>query len=141
LPLVVLLALPVMLNLFSIPIGMAFLPFVIPWSLFFCLNTMASVVALLWAGMWFGWSERSQARALIRTILVAGGAPYCMGLLASIVLVQIAPPRIFSVPSGQFHILPNLVQFIPQIVHLCSYFWLIRWARRRLSTALRPGAG
>ena len=38
---------------------------------FSCLNTLAGIVALLWAGMWFGWSERSPARAIVRVVILA----------------------------------------------------------------------
>ena len=114
------------------------------WLLFFCANKMAGLAALLWVGMWFGWSERSQARAIVRIVVVAGGGPYVLGLLASIlastVLVRIAPMS-YVVTKGQFHLVPFLVRSIPQIVTLLFYLWLIRWARRRLATELSHAAG
>jgi hypothetical protein len=140
-PLVVLVAPPIILTFINMPKAAGFVVVSSPGLIFFFLNSVAGVFALLRVGMWFGWSERSQTRALIRTIIVAAAAPYCMGLLASIVLMRIASPWIFSVSSGPIRLLPILVQNAPQVVFLLYYLWLIRWARRRLATALRPAAG
>jgi hypothetical protein len=95
------------------------------------LNTLAGLVALLWAGMWFGWSERSQARAIVRIVIVAKAAPYLVGMLGSIVVVSFVP----RVNPGFL-----LAWFAPETVTLLFYVCLIRWARRRLAGELPQAA-
>jgi ABC-type transport system involved in multi-copper enzyme maturation permease subunit len=141
-PLFVLVAIQVMVSLSGILTGSGweFAIYSLSWLLFSCLDTIAGLVALLWVGMWFGWAERSQARAIVRIVIVAGGVPYVIGLLGSIVLVRVVPMAFF-VSNGTFRPWFNLVRNFPSMVNLLFYLWLIRWARRRLATELRQAAG
>jgi hypothetical protein len=141
-PLVVLVALPVMLTMVNMQGGSirGWGLFSIPWIFLSGVNTVASVAALLWVGMWFGWTERSQARAITRIVIVAGGAPYVIGRIASTALARVAL-RYFIVSTSQFYPWMVFIANIPQIVNLLFYLWLIRWARRRLATELRPATG
>ena len=93
------------------------------------LNTVAGVVALLWAGLWFGWSERSQARAVVRIVLLAVAAPYLLGQLLLRAGLLFNPPRVSFDPFSPWRF---LVLTSPQIVNLLFFLWLIRWCRRRL---------
>ncbi len=107
-------------------------------QLFSSLNTFVGIVALLWAGMWFGWSERSQTRAIVRILIVAKGASFLIGTLAEMlqfpVLRKLASTGIIS--NISFSPWVALVWSMPQIVTLLFYLWLIRWARRRLAGEL-----
>jgi hypothetical protein len=80
--------------------------------------------------MWLGWTERSQARAIARVVILAKGVPYLMGLLGLLVSQKLVS-TIMSV-SGQSRWLLMLVWAMPQFVILLFYIGLIRWARRRL---------
>jgi ABC-type transport system involved in multi-copper enzyme maturation permease subunit len=141
-PLVVLVAIQVMMSLFGLlrGSGWEFAIYSLSWLLFACLDTIAGLVALLWAGMWFGWAERSQARAILRIVIVAGGVPYVIGLVGSIVLVRVVPMAFF-VSNGSFRPWLNLVRNFPSMVNLLFYLWLIRWAARRLTTEFGCAAG
>jgi hypothetical protein len=107
-------------------------------QLFSCLNTFVGIVALLWAGMWFGWSERSQSRAIGRIVILTKGAPYLIGMLGSTVVGRLASMSMSF--FGSFNPWTSLVWSMPQFLTLLFYLWLIRWARRRLAREL-PQAG
>jgi hypothetical protein len=141
-PLIVLVAPNVVGSIFDMRrgIGGEFALTSIFWLFFFCLNKMAGLAALLWVGMWFGWSERSQTRAMVRIVIVAGGGPYVLGRLVSAALVSVAP-TIFFVSNGQFQPWLFLIRSIAQIVNLLFDLWLIRWAMRRLAAELSHAAG
>jgi hypothetical protein len=84
--------------------------------------------------MWCGWSERSQARAIVRIVILAKGPPYIIGLLGSLVIQRIVP-SFYAIPQFGVSLMAFahvLVWAIPQIVILLYYFYLFRWARRRL---------
>jgi hypothetical protein len=104
-------------------------------QLFSSLNTFVGIVALLWAAMWFGWSERSQVRAIVRIVIVTKGASFLIGRLGSLVLSGALAPYNMTF-NGQLNPWFALVWSMPQIVTLLFYLWLIRWARRRLADAL-----
>jgi hypothetical protein len=92
--------------------------------LLFAVNTLAGIAALLWVGMWFGWSERSQARAIIRIVLVAVAVPF---------LISIFGPKVVSLFMPQGFGPGSITPWhIPPVVHLLYYLWLIRWAKRKL---------
>jgi hypothetical protein len=114
----------------SSPLPATFDLYSIPAQMLSCVNTMAGLVALLWTGMWLGWTERSQARAIARVVILAKGVPYLMGLLGLLVSQKLVS-TIMSV-SGQSRWLLMLVWAMPQFVILLFYIGLIRWARRRL---------
>jgi hypothetical protein len=104
-------------------------------QLFSSLNTFVGIVALLWAAVWFGWSERSQVRAIVRIVIVTTGASFLIGRLGSLVLSGALAPYNMTF-NGQLSPWFALVWSMPQIVTLLFYLWLIRWARRRLAGAL-----
>jgi len=106
--------------------------FYVFWQLFSVANTLGGVVALIWTGMWFGWSERSQARAVVRIVLAAAGAPYLLGTLVSWPLQLFYSPMRSFAPSNAQYLL--LLQLIPQMIKLAYFFWLIRWAKHKLKT-------
>jgi hypothetical protein len=99
------------------------------FMVFSILNTFVGIVALLRVGMWFGWSERSQARAVVRIVILTKGVPYLVATVGSLVLVGLVRSTI----NTWF----KQVWFTPQLVTLFYYLGLIRWARRRLAGELR----
>jgi hypothetical protein len=108
--------------------------YILSSQLIYCLSTFAGIVVLVWVGMWCGWSERSQARAIVRIVILAKGPPYIIGLLGSLVIQRIVP-SFYAIPQFGVSLMAFahvLVWAIPQIVILLYYFYLFRWARRRL---------
>jgi hypothetical protein len=102
------------------------------------LNILAGVAALLWVGMWFGWSERSQGRAILRIVLLAQGVPYLIGMIVSrVASLFMSPSMMVNNPSHAWYV---LVFSIPQMVNLLFYLWLIRWAKHRLAAEAGPVA-
>jgi hypothetical protein len=95
---------------------------------FLSVNTIIGVVALFWAGLWSGFKARSQAAAVVRTLVLAKGAPYLIGLLGNLLIMAL-----FSVPGGGFFSLIRQWMFLlPTTANLLYFLWLWRWARRRL---------
>ncbi len=109
--------------------------YIVSSQLTLCVSTIAGMVALVWVGMWYGWSERSQTRAIIRTVLLAKGPPYLIGMLGSMVIQRMFPVRYLN---SQFSVSDFLVWNSPQIIVLLYCFCLYCWARRRLESALAP---
>jgi hypothetical protein len=106
----------------------------IPAQLLSCVNTLTGIVALLWAGVWLGWSERSQIRAIVRIVVLAKGVPYLIGLPGLLAAHKLASMNLpFAGHSGS---ILTLVWSMPQVVILLFYIGLIRWARRRLAGEL-----
>jgi hypothetical protein len=108
-----------------------------------CASIIVGLVALVWFGMWCGWTERSQGRAIVRIVLIAKGAPYLIGLFGSIVIRRVEPMSFYSNP--QFIFSPILFAHVlfwnmPQIVVLLYYIYLFRWSRRRLGALLGPSS-
>ena len=129
-PLAVVVAPTMGLSLIPTP-GISYRLYYVAFHLLSCLITLLGIVALLWAGMWFGWYARSQARAIVRVVLVARIMPYVVGYLAYVVLNKFAPMTLaWSI----------LLWGMPQIVNLVFYMCLFQWARRRLASQL-PQAG
>ena len=94
------------------------------------------IVALIWAGLWFGLTARSQAGAIIWTVLLVRGVAWGIGLAASAFLklcmgIGVLLPRVSS-----FWLLAS---WLPQIAILLYSLWLIRWERRRLAVELKNG--
>jgi hypothetical protein len=114
-----------------------FLLYVVSSQLFFAMTNIAGVGALLWLGMWCGWSGRSQGRAIARIVILAKGVPYLIGMLGSIVIRGIFPIT-FGYANAKFGASMILVWNFPQFVILLYYFYLFRWARRRLEAQLGP---
>jgi ABC-type transport system involved in multi-copper enzyme maturation permease subunit len=93
----------------------------------FIVNTIIGVVALFWVGIWFGFKARSQAGAIIRTLVLAKGAPYLIARIGSLLISSL------HLMSGS----PFRPWFrLPQAAILLYYLWLWRWARRRLRAEL-----
>jgi hypothetical protein len=100
-------------------------------TMFSGMSIVLGTGALLWAGLWFGWSERSYARAIVRNVVVTKGGNFLIFILGNLVITNIVPPL---APRS---LLPRL---IPQALILLFYLWLIKWARQRLAGDL-PLAG
>jgi len=115
--------------------GMA--PYVVSSQLFKAMNTVAGVGALLWVGMWCGWSGRSQGRAIARIVILAKGAPYLMGMLGTGLIFRFFPMTL-GYANAKFGASMILVWDFPQILILLYYFYLFRWARQRLEAQLGP---
>jgi hypothetical protein len=126
--LVAILAPPWPARFFSYP--MAYIPYSVLSSLLGCFQIIMHVAALLWVGLWFGWRERSQARAIAWTVLLATGVPYLIYFFGSAVI----PAITVSSTSPRSTVSLNL---IPQVGALLYYLWLVRSARRRLSANLQ----
>jgi hypothetical protein len=101
------------------------------WMSLSMLCSLASIVAVLWCGMWFGWSERLQSRAILRVVLAATVAPYVMRLIVALVVRSLfsIDSRSGFYPDDLWNVLAHST---PSIVVLGYYVWLIRWAWRRL---------
>jgi hypothetical protein len=97
-------------------------------------NTVAGIAALLWAGMWFGWSQRSQTGAILRIILAAQGAPYLILMVFSRVIFPLRHSIYSPIPASAGTLLGTT---LPRILILLYYLWLIPWASRRLTIELR----
>jgi hypothetical protein len=89
------------------------------------------LVALIWAGLWFGLTARSRAGPIICTVLLVRGVAWGIGLAGSTLLTLCMRnvPALYS-----FWLLAS---WLPQIAILLYSLWLIRWARRRLAGELR----
>ena len=102
-----------------------------------CANTIAGMMALVWLGMWYGWSERSQARAVARSLILAKGPPAMIWLFGTYVIQAIGRGYLYG---GNPRFGGSLILFwnIPNIVILLYQVCLYHWARRRLESALAP---
>jgi hypothetical protein len=110
-------------------------------QLIFSLNVIAGVVALIRVGMWYGWSERSQARAVARTVVLAKVVSYLILTVGTLIITKILPAPFYS-PFSNLRFL--LVGFVPQLIILLYYICLYHWARRRLEARLgqnKPKSG
>jgi hypothetical protein len=95
------------------------------WSLTVCAHVVLHVAALLWTGLLFGWLERSQARAVLWTVLLADGGGY----FVTIAVTSIFPPIILH-PYANSTAIFTWGQFLDPIWFFC----LAWWARRQFST-------
>ncbi len=113
--------------------------YVLDLSVWFCMlvSSVLSIAglglglaALCWLGLWFGLKSRSQAGAILRTMVVGQAVPCAIHLFG---LPLVWPLRAFLfgpsglVPPGYF-----LIQWLPALLVLLYYGWMIRWAMRRL---------
>ncbi len=93
--------------------------------------TVLCLVAICWLGMWFGLKARSQAGAIGWTVGLAKGAPYLVSIVWSTMLVPL---------TGIFRTNPAwpylFLSWVPTLLILLGYGWLIQWARRGLSAGL-----
>jgi hypothetical protein len=91
--------------------------------------------------MWYGWSERSQARAVARTVVLAKVVSYLILTVGTLIITRILPAPFYS-PFSNLRFL--LVGFVPQLIILLYYICLYHWARRRLEARLgqnKPKSG
>jgi len=104
-----------------------------------------TVVATIWAAFWFGWTAKSQARAILMTFLVVTGVPFVCSRLLQIILPWNLVFRSFSVAFL------NVFVLVPQVINIVYTALVIRWAARRVKAAfpeseslwhgLKPHAG
>jgi hypothetical protein len=107
-------------------------PWYITLEIFQDANVVAGVVALLWAGMWFGWSQRTHARAIVWVIVMTKGLPYVAGVILNWVINRNTLSVINSRNAGYSILTWNILP----IMTLLYYLWLIRWAKRRFGAVL-----
>ena len=87
------------------------------------------LAALCWLGLWFGLKSASQAGAIIRTLALGQAVPYAI----SIFVLGLYWPLPSLFPSMVFAPIAYLwTVWLPYLVVLLYYAWMIRWARRRL---------
>jgi ABC-type transport system involved in multi-copper enzyme maturation permease subunit len=89
-------------------------------------NTFLGVAALCWLGLWFGLKARTQAAAIVWAVGLGKGVPALVTLLG-LVLRE----GLMSASGGLGGGLP-VVLWLPEMVNLAFYLWLIGFARRRL---------
>jgi hypothetical protein len=123
----VLMLIPALLQvayLFVLPSGMRlYYAISLPLS---TLNIVFGLLALCWLALWFGVRAGGQARAVLWTVGLAKALPYVVGMLFSVVGTMWFTPRS---PFSGGHL---VYSFLPQVLTILFYLWLIRLARRRL---------
>ena len=93
--------------------------------------TLLGVVTVCWLGMAFGLRARGQAGAIVWTVGLARGVPHLISIGWSMLMMAVATTSGSSLPrTYRFQFL------VPPVVILLGYFWLVRWAKRRLATDL-----
>jgi hypothetical protein len=99
-------------------------------------NTVLSIGAICWLGLFFGLRAGSQSRAVMWTVALATALPYLISVLASTFFVAVLRPSTsFSTPPYW------IMLWVPQLVDLLLYLALITLARghlRRGSLAGEP---
>lgn len=130
---------PMLLML--LPMGLQFLPLLMNrgWGgntalvtglvslLFSIVSTVLGVVALCWAGMWFGLKARTQVMAVLLTIAWVKAGPYLLSIVWSMVA------RLLVSPGNTSGLLVYLLySWIPQGFILGFYLWLTWRMRARL---------
>jgi hypothetical protein len=89
-----------------------------------------SLAALCWLGLWFGLKSRGQAGAIVRTLVIGQALPYAFRMLC---LPLMWPFRLFLFgPSGSVPMAYFFMPWLPELLVLLYYVFMIRWARRRL---------
>jgi hypothetical protein len=78
--------------------------------------------------MWFGWTKKSQGRAIIWTVLLVAGISETFSMLALTILGKLVQPH----PGVM------LAWLISPTALFLYYLYLIYRARRRFGTALLP---
>ena len=99
-------------------------------------NTFFGATALCWLGLWFGSRARTQASAIVWTVGLAKGLPSLVTLFCSVLATGISTSTTLLVAG-----LYPFLTWVPQLVILSFYIWLIQSARRRLlnkSQATQP---
>jgi ABC-type transport system involved in multi-copper enzyme maturation permease subunit len=94
-------------------------------------DTFFGVGALCWLGLWFGFRAGGQGRAIAWTISLAGGLPFLISLLCSILLPMLTRSAGAGRSSSYW-----IIMWLPQAITLVLYLGLIRLARQRLAGEL-----
>ena len=90
-------------------------------------NTVPSVGAICWLGLFFGLRAGSQSRAVMWTVALATALPYLISILASTLFLA------FFRSSTSFSTPPYWIMLLlPQLLDLLLYLALISLARRHL---------
>ena len=90
-------------------------------------NTFLGTVALCWLALWFALKARSQAGAIVWTVGLAKGVPCLLSVVGDVLCGLLFGGS--GTPPG----LPGVViSWLPEVVILLFYIWLIRLARQRL---------
>jgi hypothetical protein len=108
------------------------------WTIFFAqtlggVNLVVGTLALFWVGILQGLKVKSQSGAIIRTILLAKGAPYLINSFFSIASTWFLAITV-GVPGRSWFAFSS-----SGVITLLYYLWLIRWARAALRTELGHG--
>jgi hypothetical protein len=91
-------------------------------------NTFLGATALCWLGLWFGSRARTQAGAIVWTVALAKGLPSLVTLFCSVLATGVLTSTTLLVPG-----LYATLTWIPELVILFFYIWLIQSVRRRLA--------
>jgi hypothetical protein len=94
-------------------------------------TTLLGVAALCWLGMWFGLRARSQAGAIAWSIGLVRGVPHLISIGWSILVLNAI--AIFSGASPRPY---RFLSWVPTVVILLAYVWLIVWAKRSMAAEL-----
>jgi hypothetical protein len=103
-------------------------------SVFFVANIVLSLVALCWTGMWYGLKARTQAMAVFQTVAWVKVLPYLLSAVWMPLVHWLLGP---AWNSGSTFVSYAFYSWLPQIVVLVFYVWLIRRMRRRLLGEIR----
>jgi hypothetical protein len=88
------------------------------------------LAALCWLGLWFGLKSSGQAGAIARTLVVGQAIPYAIRMFG---VPLMWPFRLFVFgSSGLVPMAYFLVPWLPELLVLLYFVFMIRWARRRL---------
>jgi len=99
-------------------------------------RAILGILALFWVGLWYGLKARSQAGAIVRTILLAKGVPYLVSNLSSVLFALFSFNFIGSGPAP-FPVWLSLAPSMAISMAILFYFlWLMGWAKRRLRAEL-----
>jgi hypothetical protein len=90
-------------------------------------NTVLGVGALCWLALWFGLRAGGQARAILWSIALAKVLPYGISVLSSMIRGMLFVPR-----SGSLSPMYWISSWLPQLLIVGFYLWVIRLARHRL---------
>jgi hypothetical protein len=91
-------------------------------------NTFLGATALCWLGLWFGSRARTQAGAIVWTVALAKGLPSLVTLFCSVLATGVLTSTTLLVPG-----LYAVLTWVPELVILFFYIWLIQSVRRRLT--------
>lgn len=94
-------------------------------------NLFLSVLAICWAGMWFGLKARSQAGAVFQTVMWVKALPYVASYLWMLLT------RALWYDSSNPYAPRFILSLLPQVALVFFYWWLICAMRRQLFGEVR----